>query len=1652
MDPRKCTLSGGVTSLAMAPSSILNKLNEKAQFEKEERDTGHAIEAGVDIDIREVYFLIMHFLSLGPCQRTFEQFGNDLLEHQLLPRRYHAWFSRSGIGSDNSNEDATSFPLSYSNLVERYPHIERDHLVKLLKKLLLSIATPLHGKVGRSALNAADVPTLLGTGSFSLLDGDRNKENKRVKPLPAHLRWPYMQADQVHGLNLREIGGGFTKHHRAPSIRSACYAIAKPSTMVQKMNNKKKLRGHRNAVYCAIFDRSGRYVITGADDRLVKIWSMETALCLASCRGHEGDITDLAVSSNNALVASASNDFSIRVWRLPDGFPISVLQGHTGAVTAIAFSPRLSAVYQLLSSSDDGTCRIWDARSSQCPLRVYMPKPSETSTGKSNAFAITGSSSSNGPQSHQILCCAYNANGTVFVTGSSDTFARVWNALKSNTDNSEQPIHEMDVLAGHENDVNYVQFSGCVIPSKSSFSDSVKEETNGKFKNSWFCHNNIVTCSRDGSAIIWVPRSHKIHGKVGRWTRAYHLKVPPPPLPPQPPRGGPRQRFLPTPRGVNMIVWSLDNRFVLAAIMDCRICVWNAVDGSLVHSLTGHTASSYVLDVHPFNPRIAMSAGYDGQTIVWDIWEGVPIKIYELGHIKLVDGKFSADGTSIVLSDDVGQVYLINTGEGESQKDAEYDQFFLGDYRPLARDEFGYLIDQETQLSTYRRNLQDPLCDSSMIPYPEPYQSTYQQRRLGALGMEWRPSSMKFSVGVDINTGQDYMMPPLPDLERMIEPLPDFIDAMLWEPENEVVSEDTDSEYNVTDENSSEGEKGNISTSSSSDPDCSEEDGEAGCSHKDSLRRSRRKRPKIESFERRVKKRRVGEHDRVISGINRTKITKGGRKVSKLKSSKAKTLRPQRVAARNARTVFSQNPGTSTEGEADDWEDDSSNSESLQQEFHTQSSDGDFQIMQRKHTKEEPSLHEFGNISQPLVVSSSQSNVRRMPKLVFKIKKQEAPKDVKLKDNNQADFVSPSSRCQDATPDNQIINSPVDPDSSSANLVDLNFSRNLLDNDLTDTGQTEKNGNSLEASASYQDSRVRLGEVKVRTPKHTRSVDPIPIDVATGSLANFNAHIEEMNNVHRVEERTGTRAFEDLDGLRSRELSHTDEALVSSSFDSSALGEHKQKGIEGSLEIQELGRRKHSGESRNNASLKFPAENLTSSRDLIPDDSSSMDPNSDLGVLKVGEGAGRSTSLKFVCKHRINSEGSGGKVEEYATNINDHHDSGMDLPAAATNAIRGTRTLKIKETSWKVDSMSHSPKLRWGHQTVGTSKDAEDSSAKLCEEIHQRPRSTRGRQGGSCTDYGQSSSTRSMLVNPAGKLPWLMLSKHEDGYRYIPQLGDEVVYLRQGHQEYLKLVNNSEEGPWESIKENIKVAEVCKVESLEYASLPGSGESCCKIKLKFVDPSSAIFGKALKLTLPEIDFNDFIVEKTWYDASIRRNWTTREECAVWWRDSISDGGGTWWVGQIIRCQPKSHEFPDSPWLRYEVRYENDDETHLHCPWELREPSIVDDPSSCEQPHIDSESKEKLLRNFYKLQQKDFQTIQQLNQAVQKADFCNSFPVQLYPELIQSRLENDYYRSLEAVKHDITVMLTNAQYYFKRNELQARIRHISKRFKKKLSKL
>ncbi|XP_052182402.1 uncharacterized protein LOC127795031 [Diospyros lotus] len=1703
MDFQKCARFIDAPSLSMVPLKISSKWHAKAQFEEQEKVSDNAVIADVDIDLREVYFLILHFLSAGPCQRTLRQLGKELLEHDLLPRRYHAWYSRDGAVSGQENDDGISFPSSYDELIQRYPHVEMDHLVKLLKQLILSAAPSLDSMGGRSAPSAVDVPTLLGAGSFSLLGSDREEVNRQFKPLPRYLRWPHLQADQVRGLHLREIGGGFQKHHRSPSIHYACYTVAKPSTMVQKMQNIKKIRGHRSAVYCAIFDRSGRYVITGSDDRLVKIWSMETAFCLASCRGHEGDITDLAVSSNNALVASASNDYSIRVWRLPDGLPISVLRGHVGAVTAIAFSPRPSSVYQLLSSSDDGTCRIWDARYSQCSPRVYLPKPTD---GKNS-----GSSSSNGVPCHQILCCTYNASGTVFVTGSSDTFARVWNACKSNTEGSEQPNHEIDVLAGHENDVNYVQFSGCAVAPRSSSPDFLPDDSKQKFKNSWFNHDNIVTCSRDGSAIIWVARSRKSHGKAVRWTRAYHLKVPPPPMPPQPPRGGPRQRFLPTPRGVNMIVWSLDNRFVLAAIMDCRICVWNASDGSLVHSLTGHTQSTYVLDVHPFNPRIAMSAGYDGKTIIWDIWEGMPIRVYEIGRFKLVDGKFSQDGTSIVLSDDAGQIYLLNTGQGESQKDAKYDQFFLGDYRPLIQDTHGNVIDQETQLVPYRRNIQDALCDSSMIPYPEPYQSRYQRRRLGALGIEWRPSSVKFAIGTDIGLGQEIL--PLADLDVVIDPLPEFIDAMYWEPENEVINDDTDSEYNVTEEYSSEAEEGSFDSISPSDPECSDEDNMVDKGHKDGLRRSKRRKPKSEvklttSSGRCIKRRNLDGHDNTPSRTKRVKKHRNSRATSKRKTIKAKSSRPQRVAARNALNLFYHIESSTNEEESVSGDDSSGTETALQ--------DSDMQ-------SNEPECNLQKDLKADQTSSHGLKDVIKHPeprKLVVRFSLRDSKKSVtsgktRLQNGSQVDLAASSSSPTLQTPKEDWVNlTSEDPGSSSANATNSEELSGYCNRTELSDRAPPKVENHLETSIGYKESKIRWGEVKVRTSKQMKPGDLVQPDASIGSSGNFVSHDGNRNEFAnflkfqnqygfsfpssqvqsygrgkllngdcRDEERPETGVLENMDCSEITGLS-TEDVNRSLSCDPIVPSDHHQasrnichlgdrdlinecrgsSGADACRHHDLVGVTNHSDELKGNPppkptkirikskifkdpdspsqlKLVHPVDKPTSAGgDLMSKRSQFTERNLISGVSKEDEGCDLPSSVLPYCSdskgklgdvgcRRAKSNLSRSISEAEACSIdleeNGHNfDTGVEFPEAATNATRRTRSMGLKATSREMDAVDHNCADKFSKKKFNQQpSEGWMTNSKLMT----RSRSTRNKGGArydndECSSAGRKSHIHQKASN------WLTLPQQEDGYRYIPQLADEVVYLRQGHQEYLESSPLSEVGPWESIKGRIRAVEFCSVESLDYAILPGSGDSCCKITLKFTDHSSSVLGEVFKFTLPELnDFPDFVVERTRYDAAIRRNWTCRDRCLVWWRDE-SELGGSWWGGRILSSKDKSNEFPGSPWERYAVLYKGDTTNiQQHSPWELHDPE-----SPWEHPRIDNESRDKLLSSLDHLQRsarnQDPYGIRRLNQIALKPEFINRVPAPLSPGLIELRLKKKYYRSLKAVKHDLMVMMANAQDY------------------------
>lgn len=104
----------------METSNLANAVQGNVPLQRQERLVSHSLLTDVDMDLREVYFLILHFLSTGPCERTFGHLRDEILEKGLLPRRYHSWWSRSGTCSGCADDDGISLPLSYDNLVERY--------------------------------------------------------------------------------------------------------------------------------------------------------------------------------------------------------------------------------------------------------------------------------------------------------------------------------------------------------------------------------------------------------------------------------------------------------------------------------------------------------------------------------------------------------------------------------------------------------------------------------------------------------------------------------------------------------------------------------------------------------------------------------------------------------------------------------------------------------------------------------------------------------------------------------------------------------------------------------------------------------------------------------------------------------------------------------------------------------------------------------------------------------------------------------------------------------------------------------------------------------------------------------------------------------------------------------------------------------------------------------------------------------------------------------------------------------------------------------------------------------------------------------------------------------------------------------------------
>lgn len=183
---------------------------------------------------------------------------------------------------------------------------------------------------------------------------------------------------------------------------------------------------------------------------------------------------------------------------------------------------------------------------------------------------------------------------------------------------------------------------------------------------------------------------------------------------------------------------------------------------------------------------------------------------------------------------------------------------------------------------------------------------------------------------------------------------------------------------------------------------------------------------------------------------------------------------------------------------------------------------------------------------------------------------------------------------------------------------------------------------------------------------------------------------------------------------------------------------------------------------------------------------------------------------------------------------------------------------------------------------------------------------------------------------------WLFMT-HQPPTPYHPQVGDNIVYFRQGHEEFLKNLEDDsfeQDLPWVRIP-NLEATVFGTVTNLDFR--PGRPPYCVVSIIKEDDHEFRVS------YFDRIGVSDFMVLRSRYEQGARRRWKTGMSCKAFFDDRLYSG--------IISGKSPLDEnrFPDSFWGCLLVFWEGDDPKRKSAdrlsPWELYLPGTDETTAS-----------------------------------------------------------------------------------------------------------
>jgi WD40 repeat protein len=112
---------------------------------------------------------------------------------------------------------------------------------------------------------------------------------------------------------------------------------------------------HSDTVFGIEFSRDGKHLVSGAADKFVKQFEVESGKLVRSYEGHTHHVLGVSWKGDGSRIASAGADNAIKIWNVETGEQHRTIQNYSKQVTSIHF---IGATDNVISCSGDKTVKM----------------------------------------------------------------------------------------------------------------------------------------------------------------------------------------------------------------------------------------------------------------------------------------------------------------------------------------------------------------------------------------------------------------------------------------------------------------------------------------------------------------------------------------------------------------------------------------------------------------------------------------------------------------------------------------------------------------------------------------------------------------------------------------------------------------------------------------------------------------------------------------------------------------------------------------------------------------------------------------------------------------------------------------------------------------------------------------------------------------------------------------------------------------------------------------------------------------------------------------------------------------------------------------------------------------------------------------------